>query len=90
MLGWEAWIVNHRWDFDLRRPRPAYGSWCGLFPAPGHGAVIGGSGDAQAVRGGLALFTIDPDWREFVRFNITIECALRSGKPAQAAAAARL
>ena len=52
--------------------------------------VIGGSGDAQAVRGGLALFTIDPDWREFVRFNITIECALRSGKPAQAAAAARL
>jgi hypothetical protein len=27
VLGWEAWIISHRWDFDTRQPRPTYGSW---------------------------------------------------------------
>jgi hypothetical protein len=73
VLGWEAWIVHHRWDFDARRPLPARGSWCGLFPTQSHGAVVGGSGDADATRRGIAEFVLEPSWREFVRFNITID-----------------
>lgn len=77
VLGWEAWIINHRWDFDLRRPLPANGSWCGLFPTLSDGAVIGaaagGIGNADAARRDIAAFALDPEWREFIRFNFTLE-----------------
>src|SRR5262249_4593751 len=68
VLGWEAWIVHHRWDFDANWPRPAYGSWCGLFPTESHGELVGGTGDAGAARREIAEFTLEPGWawREFV------------------------
>ncbi len=75
VLGWEAWIVHHHWDFHARWPSPAYGSWCGLFPIESHGEVVGGTGDADATRRGIADFALEPDWEwhEFVRFNFTLD-----------------
>ena len=51
VLGWEAWIINHRWDMSPT-PKPAPGSWCGLIPGKNSDvlSVIGGSGDEATVR----------------------------------------
>jgi hypothetical protein len=66
VLGWELWIVDHRWDFDVRTPVAAKGSWCGGIPVDGRMTVYSGEG---------ALPTMDEmprEWRDHVRANFTI------------------
>ena len=66
VLGWELWIVDHRWDFSANAPAAAKGSWCGAIPVDGRMTVFSGEGALPP------MDEIPPQWREHVRANFTI------------------
>lgn len=79
VLGWELWIVDHRFDAVAKEPIRSPGSWCGLIPLSGETlpAVIAGSGDLAATRARIAALDldrmIDQPWRAAVRIHITFD-----------------
>jgi hypothetical protein len=78
VLGWELWIVDHRWALD-NSPVPAAGDWCGGIPIIGEAlpAVVGGEGDADEVERQLSAFdlatNVAPAWVPFIRVNFTLD-----------------
>jgi hypothetical protein len=79
VLGWELWLVDHKFDAGAERPVRSSGSWCGLIPLRGETlpAVIAGSGDLATTRKQIAALDldgmIDPLWRAAIRINITLD-----------------
>jgi hypothetical protein len=79
VLGWELWVVNHRWDSETNRPVPEPGSWGGGIPVVDHEgpAVIGGDGDVDET--GRQIASIDfkkevrSDWLSHVRVNFALD-----------------
>lgn len=78
VLGWELWLVDHRFDFESGGPKQADGFWCGLVPTlegdlP---AVIAGEGDARQTRTDIAALNLSAvvkhQWLRYARFNFTI------------------
>lgn len=84
VLGWELWIVGHRWDGPLNRPVPAAGAWCGTVPLKRgrRPAVIAGDGDADEIERKLAAVRFEEEvqaaWRPHVRVNVTLGGARQS------------
>ncbi|HEV7353472.1 MAG TPA: hypothetical protein VGN74_10135 [Brevundimonas sp.] len=78
MLGWELWIVRHRWDGPLGRPIPAAGAWCGVVPLKRGGApaVIGGEGDKAEIERQLEAADFEAEveavWLPHLRVNFTL------------------
>ena len=79
VLGWELWIVDHRWDADTNWPAPAPGSWDGGVPVPDSDipAVIGGEGDVNETERQIASFDFETAvrrvWLPHVRVNFTLD-----------------
>jgi hypothetical protein len=66
VFGWEAWIIDHRYDGD--KLIPSQGSWCGFIPFSGKVVVCGGSTPLTEIAGAIC----DPEWAPLLRFNITV------------------
>ena len=78
VLGWEAWIVDHRWDLDTNWPVPAPGSWSGGVPVTDQDlpAVITYSGDVDQTERQIASIDFNKEvrsaWLAHIRVNFTI------------------
>jgi hypothetical protein len=77
VLGWELWLIDHRWDNAARAPTPAPGIWCGLIPVEGTSvpAVFQGSGDCEQTRleiSRLDLGDIALQYCDYIRINFTL------------------
>jgi hypothetical protein len=78
LLGWELWIVRHRWDGSLGRPVPAAGAWCGVVPLKHGGApaVVGGEGDQAEIERQLEAADfeaeVDAVWLPDLRVSFTL------------------
>lgn len=76
VLGWELWIVEHRWAEN--RLLAAAGYWCGGIPLRDKNfvSVVGGEGDRDKVERQLAAFDVGNEvqfkWLPFVRVNFTL------------------
>ncbi len=79
VLGWEAWIADHRWDASANAPVPARGCWCGIIPVQGSDipSVIHGTGGISEVRKQLADLDLTAlvagPWLSHVRLNFTLD-----------------
>jgi hypothetical protein len=88
VVGWELWIVDHRWALD-NTPAPATGEWCGGIPIDGDATVVGGEGDADEAERQLPAFEVegvDAAWRPHVRVNFALgdcrrQCLSSKNKP---------
>jgi hypothetical protein len=67
VLGWELWIVDHRWDFEKNKPVKSAGDWCGGIPTRDGMTVMSGTGKLPATEG------IAKRYADYLRFNFTIE-----------------
>jgi hypothetical protein len=68
VLGWELWIVDHRWDFDKNKPVRSVGDWCGGIPNKDGMSVMHGAGQKLPATDGIAR-----RFSDYLRFNFTIE-----------------
>jgi len=79
VLGWELWVVDHRWDAETSWPAPEAGSWGSGIPVVNHEVpiVIGGDGDVDEI--GRQIASIDfetevrSDWLSRIRVNFTLD-----------------
>ena len=67
VLGWELWIVDHRWDFEKNRPVKSVGDWCGGIPTKDGMSVMSGTGKLPATE------SIAKKYADHLRVNFTIE-----------------
>jgi hypothetical protein len=67
VLGWELWIVDHRWDLKKNKPVSSPGDWCGGIPTRGGMSVISGKGKLPETEG------LARKYCEYLRFNFTIQ-----------------
>lgn len=67
VLGWELWIVDHRWDFKKNKPVPSTGDWCGGIPTKDGMSVMSGTGKLPATDDIARKFS------DHLRFNFTID-----------------
>ena len=78
VLGWELWLVDHDWDYELNLPRPYSGRWSGIIPLRGDPRpnIIGSECDLAGARAALGRLDldamIDPAWREWIRLHIAL------------------
>lgn len=78
VLGWELWVVDHRWDAETNWPAPEPGAWGGGVPGPDGDipAVIGGEGDVDETTRQIASIDVEKevrsDWIPHVRVNFTL------------------
>jgi len=63
VLGWEAWLIDHAFDWDGKRPRPCPGFWCGLIPSAT-------SSKTGAIGGEVANRQSTEPWATFVGRSI--------------------
>ena len=68
VLGWELWIVDHRWDFKKNKPVKSAGDWCGGIPVKGGMSVMSGAGAKLPPIDELAR-----KFSDYLRFNFTID-----------------
>jgi hypothetical protein len=68
VLGWELWIVDHRWDFKKNKPVSSPGDWCGGIPNKGGMGVISGTGKKLPATDDIAR-----KFSDYLRFNFTID-----------------
>jgi hypothetical protein len=78
VLGWELWLVDHRWGASTGLPVQSDGEWCGGIPLTTASvpAICGGEGDSCESRRQLAELPwreIEPLWLPFVRVNFTLQ-----------------
>ncbi len=79
VLGWELWVVDHRWDAETNWPVPEPGSWGGGIPVIDQEvpAVIGGDGDVDETGRQIASFDfkkeVRSDWLSHVRVNFSLD-----------------
>lgn len=71
VLGWELWIVDHRWDFKKNKPVKSSGDWCGGIPTKDGMSVMSGVGVSRLP----AIDSLAPRYADHLRFNFT------TGKP---------
>lgn len=67
VLGWELWIVDHRWDFKANKPVSSPGDWCGGIPSKDGMSVMSGTGKLPQ------LDDIARKFADYLRFNFTID-----------------
>jgi hypothetical protein len=67
VLGWELWIVDHRWDFKKNKPVSSPGDWCGGIPTKDGMSVMSGVGKLPDTTDLARKFS------EHLRFNFTID-----------------
>ena len=67
VLGWELWIVDHRWDFKGNRPVASPGDWCGGIPTKDGMSVMSGTGKLPQVD------DIAKKYASYLRFNFTLD-----------------
>jgi hypothetical protein len=67
VLGWELWIVDHRWDFKRNKPVSSPGDWCGGIPTKDGMSTMSGTGKLPQ------LDNIARKFADHLRFNFTIE-----------------
>lgn len=67
VLGWELWIVDHRWDFKANKPVSSPGDWCGGIPNKDGMSVMSGTGKLPQLEG------IARKYADHLRFNFTID-----------------
>ena len=67
VLGWELWIVDHRWDFKANRPVTSPGDWCGGIPTKDGMSVMSGTGKLPQVD------DIAKKYASYLRFNFTLD-----------------
>ena len=67
VLGWELWIVDHRWDFNKNKPVSSPGDWCGGIPTKDGMSVMSGIGKLPATDDLAKKFS------DYLRFNFTID-----------------
>jgi hypothetical protein len=81
VLGWDLWLVDHRWDAATNAPQPAKGQWCGAIPVRDEclPCILGGSENLEAARDQIAALDlaelVETKWRGYLRYNFTIEQA---------------
>jgi len=67
VLGWELWIVDHRWDFKANRPMTSPGDWCGGIPTKDGMSVMSGTGKLPDIEG------LAKKYASYLRFNFTLD-----------------
>jgi hypothetical protein len=67
VLGWELWIVDHRWDFKANKPVSSPGDWCGGIPTKDGMSVMSGTGKLPQID------EIARKFADYLRFNFTID-----------------
>jgi hypothetical protein len=67
ILGWELWIVDHRWDFKKNKPVSSPGDWCGGIPTREGMSVMSGTGKLPETD------ALARKYSDYLRFNFTIE-----------------
>lgn len=69
VLGWELWIVDHRWDFKANKPVSSPGDWCGGIPTKDGMSVMAGAGIGKMPN----VDDIARKYADYLRFNFTID-----------------
>ena len=67
VLGWEVWIIDHRWDFKVNRPVSSPGDWCGGIPSKDGMNVVSGVGRLPN------LEEVGRKYADYLRLNFTID-----------------
>lgn len=77
VLGWELWIVDHRWAAS-NAPEPAEGYWSGGIPTVTDAlpVVFAGEGNVDELEQQLAALRlgdeIQPAWLPYIRVNFIL------------------
>jgi hypothetical protein len=68
VLGWELWIVDHRWDFKTNKPVSSPGDWCGGIPTKDGMSVVSGTAKKLPTTDDVAR-----KYSDYLRVNFTID-----------------
>jgi len=79
LLGWEVWLIDHRYDPESSEPIPSPSSWCGVIPTlDGRSAIFGGEGNRDKPKNQIRATElelpelVDAKWIPYLRYNFTL------------------